>query len=164
MKKTEKLKSFALMLLFVSAALAVTVFMLPSGRISKTAKSVLSVFMVFCVIAPVFGIIGKNGVGRELADIFSGYSPPESSDNGEIMAEQAREQVAAALTEIIKNKTEIPFDISLDIDIGDDFIIDIKRVTVFFYSRPENLGDIAFTLEKELGFMPEFKVDDDEEN
>ena len=84
--------------------------------------------------------------------------------NGEIMAEQAREQVAAALTEIIKNKTEIPFDISLDIDIGDDFIIDIKRVTVFFYSRPENLGDIAFTLEKELGFMPEFKVDDDEEN
>ena len=51
MKKTENLKSFALMLLFVSAALAVTVFMLPSGRISKTAKSVLTVFIFMFFIS-----------------------------------------------------------------------------------------------------------------
>lgn len=155
------------MLLFVSVALAVAAFLIPSGRISKTAKSVLSVFMTFCVIAPVFGVIGKNGSGKELLDIFSGFESRDVTENGNALLNDAKERLTEALEGIVVKYTEIPFEISLFADIGEDFVIDIESVRITFSTRPENLDDIAFALEKELGFMPEFvvaEVDNDEKN
>lgn len=152
------------MLLFVSAALAVSTFLLPSGRISKTAKAVLSVFMTFCVIAPVFGVIGKNSIGKELEGIFSGFEAADVSDNAEMFLNDAKLKIADVLSEIIKKYTDEPFFISISADIGEDYVIDIESVRVTFSVRPEKTEALALALEKELGFMPEFEVRCVEEN
>ena len=154
----DKLKSFALMLLFVSAALAAVTFLLPSGRISKSAKAVFSVFMTLCVVAPLFGVIGKNGDPRALLDIFSGFEAPDITENGSRFAAAAEEKIKNALGAEIDRRTDIPYNISLNTDIGGDFVINIESVRISFSERPENLDEIAFALEKELGFMPEFKL------
>ena len=153
----DKLKSFALMLLFVSAALAAVTFLLPSGRISKSAKAVFSVFMTLCVVAPLFGVIG-NGDPRALLDIFSGFEAPDITENGSGFAAAAEEKIKDALGAEIDRRTDIPYNISLNTDIGGDFVINIESVRISFSERPEKLDEIAFALEKELGFMPEFKL------
>ena len=144
----DKLKSFALMLLFVSAALAAVTFLLPSGRISKSAKAVFSVFMTLCVVAPLFALL----------DIFSGFEAPDITENGSGFAAAAEEKIKDALGAEIDRRTDIPYNISLNTDIGGDFVINIESVRISFSERPENLDEIAFALEKELGFMPEFKL------
>ncbi len=154
----DKIKSFALMLLFVSAALAAVTFLLPSGHISKSAKAALSVFMTLCVVAPVFGVIGKNSDARALLDIFSGFDAPDVAENADAFAKAAEEKITDALDAKITRLTDIPYNISLNTDIGEDFVINIERVRIQFSERPENLDEIAFALEKELGFMPEFEV------
>lgn len=154
----DKLKNFALMLLFVSAALAAVTFLLPSGRISKSAKAVLSVFMTLCVASPIFGVIGKNGDARALLDIFSGFETPDITENGNAFAKAAEEKITDALSTEIRQHTNIPYNIFLSTDIGEDFIINIESVRIQFSERPDNLDEIAFALEKELGFMPEFEV------
>ena len=154
----DKVKSFALMLLFVSVALAVATFLLPSGQISKTAKAVMSVFMIFCVASPVFGVIGKNGDGRELLGIFSGFAAPDITENADVFAEEAAEKIKETLGLQIKKFTDISYNISVFADIGEDYVINIERVRISFDVRPDNLEEIAFALEKELGFMPDFEV------
>ena len=122
----------------------------------------MSVFMTFCIIAPIFGVIGKNGTGRELLDIFPGFETPDITENGGQLLKDAEAKIKDALAAVIKKYSDIPFDISISANIGKDFVIDIESVRIYFSERPDRLEELAFALEKELGFMPEFKVENNE--
>ena len=56
----KELREWALMLVFISLASFIYWYLLPSGRISETAKAVVSVLAVASVCVPVFSFIGQK--------------------------------------------------------------------------------------------------------
>lgn len=128
MDDTEKLKTFSLLLVFVSAAGCVYYFLLPSGNISKTAKRILSVFLLSAAVFPLFSLFSSTGTGSLP---FAEPAATAAADTEPLL----RETEAALRREaerIVRNYTETPCEIRAEIHITEDYGINLERLTVTF--------------------------------
>lgn len=124
----ESLKNTALLLLFASVMGLIYYFLLPSGKISQTAKSVFSVFMLLCVIGPLFSFMNM-----ELPDIdIEAYNDFAELDENFISA--VKNTVISQIDGVIKKYTEAPYDIEVSVNISSDKSINIEQVRIIFDS------------------------------
>lgn len=148
----EALKQLALMLVFCAAAGFIYYFLLPSGKISQTAKSVMSVFFLLCVLSPLFSFLGQElpSFGSAQPEAFPAYD--------EAFAEAAKRSVLAEADRVISQYTEIPYEISVDVHISDGDIINIEQIGIMFDEAPADPGGLAQALREALGAIPVITV------
>ena len=90
----EEIKTWGIFLLFLSAGSLIYCFLLPSGSISKTAKSVISIVLMTLVFMPMFSV-------------FSSFSFADADFSGEYETQNyddfMEKSVRSATGEVIKN-------------------------------------------------------------
>lgn len=146
----DDIKSWGLILVFVSAGCMIYYFLLPSGSVSKTAKAVLSslVFGVICM--PLFSVI------ISVPDMsFEFSSAPDMEDFDGFVLSQARKATESIIEECIKKYTDEEYKTEIFIDISDDSFINISKVNIIFQVRPAHEKDIRQELYDKLGIMPD---------
>lgn len=144
----ETLKNTALLLLFASVMGLIYYFLLPSGKISQTAKSVLSVFMLLCAMEPLFSFMNM-----EMPDIdFYAYNDFADLDDEFISA--AKKTVISKIDGVIKKYTETPYDIEVSVNISADRSIDIEQVRIIFDKGFVPAGEMKEELALTLGTEP----------
>lgn len=151
----ESIGSWAVMLVFMAASSLVYHCLLPSGRISKTAGTLMSLLTVLCVMLPLYGIIAKNG--EELMSPFS-FNAEDTSmyEPYSRYAEIAKEALREQLSVIIERYTREEYRIEAEINISEDGCIDIKQVSVMFEKYPEKIEELSSEIEAVLGTVPVF--------
>ncbi len=125
----DALKGFATLLLFVSAACCIYYFLLPSGNVAKTAKKLLSVFFLTCAVLPLFSLLRQDRLWEPAST--SGETQTAADDAGRFAA--AGEQVIKrAAARVLDAGTDVPYELIVETNIGEDMRIDIQQVTVLF--------------------------------
>ncbi len=150
----ENLKSWGILLLFVSAGSLVYCFILPSGSISKTAKSVLSVCVLSCVCFPLFGVFSA----------FTDYeinfsSVPDIKEYDDIYIDSVRTAAQELIEEIIRKYTFVPYKTEIFIDKTDDGSINIEYVGITFSAKPQYEKEMREALYDALLTVPDIKVE-----
>ena len=142
------LKSFALLLLFVSAACGVYYFLLPAGNVAETAKKLLSVFFLACAAAPLFTALRQGGT----ADLFSFPEETQSVAGGAEAFAAAGEQAVRRMAEgVLDARTDVPYELRVETHIGEDLRIDIQQVTVIFERDFAGRDELTAALTEALG-------------
>ena len=149
------------MLVFIALSSFIYYYLLPSGRVSDTAKTVFSLLTVTAVCLPLFGFIDSD------VSLFSFPSDKDGTETHaplDYYADIAVKTVEEKVTLIVKKYTHNSFVIETDVNITDDMCIDIKQVTILFEKYPDSLPELSLAVEKELGIAPHFalKVNDDD--
>lgn len=150
----ENLKSWGILLLFISAGSLIYCFLLPSGGISKTAKAVLSVCVLSCVCFPLFGVFSSFTDGK------ISFSPVvQIEDYEDIYITSARASAEALVKEIIRKYTTVPYKTEIFIDKTDDGSINIEYVGITFSAKPQHEKEMREALYNALLIVPDIKVE-----
>jgi len=152
----EAVKNSALMLLYASVMGLIYYFLLPSGKISQTAKSVLSVFMLLCVIQPLFSFMNMELPGINLQE----YEKFEDID-GELIS-AAENTVTSLIDSVVKKYCDEPYSIDVSVNILSDKSINIKQVRIVFEKGFIPEEEMINELELILGAPPEISVREEE--
>lgn len=150
----EDLKAWGLLLLFLSAGSLIYCFLLPSGAVSKTAKSVISVVLMSLVFLPLFSAINN-------------MNPEDFSFSGEYETENydyfLEESVRSAAEDVIKNTvrkfTSVPYKTEIFINKTADGSINIEYVGITFEARPLQEEKLGEALYEALGIIPDIRVE-----
>ena len=155
----EILRTWALTLLFTAAGCFVFYFILPSGGLSKTAKSVISAVSLAAVMLPFFGIAGK------LSDVSFDFSftEPETDAVPEYYLTAAEEAVSSVVREIILEYTSVPCEISVSVHAGEGQEVIADRIVLIFSALPENADSIRDEIAAETMIIPEIKTESADE-
>lgn len=149
----DTLRGWAVMLVFIALSGFIYYYLLPSGRVSDTAKAVFSVMTVAAVCLPLFGFF--DGSARLFSELGAGGGG-ESYAPFDAYADIARATVEEKLSLAVKKYTDGEFIIETDINISDGMCIDIKQVSVIFEKYPEKLPELSLEIEDMLGITPHF--------
>lgn len=152
---TERLKTWALCLVFIALASFIYYYLLPSGKVSQTAKTVISLVTVLAVCVPLFGFFEK---GSTVFSDFSFSAETEIFEPYSYYAHITETTVNDKVSLLVRQHTDIPFFIETQINISSDNCIDIEQVTVVFEKYPEKLPELSQNIEKELGISPKFRL------
>ena len=153
---TGALRDLALMLLFCAAAGLIYYFLLPSGKLSQTAKSVLSVFFLLCVLSPLFSFLGQ-----ELPDFGAAQSEAGTAYD-DVFIEAAKKTALREIGAVIEAYTDIAYQIELDVHISGASDIEIKQVRVTFDAAPADSGALEQALTDLIGTAPVITAREDE--
>lgn len=154
----ENLKSWGLMLLYISAGCLIYFFLLPSGNISKSARSIIGIIVMSVVCMPLFS------VSSVLESIKTDFSQPPGIINPEgVIIEATEKEINVLIEDILKNYTDISYKTEIIIDIDEEYGINIEQITVYFSRRPENIRELRLALFEKLSIMPEIKVESESE-
>lgn len=151
------------MLVFIALASFIYYYLLPSGHISDTAKSVLSVLTVAAVCVPVFVFFNGD------EPFFYGFSSNGEAEPYEPYSYYADIAVKTAdekVSLIVRRYTDASFFVDVDVNISEDMCIDIEQVSVIFEKKPDGLPELSQEIQNELGIAPHFvlkETDDDKE-
>lgn len=152
----QTLKVAALGLVFVSAACCIYYYLLPEGGVSRTARRILSVFFLACVLSPLFSVF--NALGS-----FASFSLPEETGtlqtNPGPLAAAGEAAVREAAEALIRAKTDVPFEIRISVHITETGGIDIERLHVRFEREFNGREDLAAALREALGCPVETEVE-----
>ena len=151
----EKLKEWAVLLLFLSAGSLIYCFLLPSGNISKTVKSIVSVVSLSLICMPLFGL---NDFIKE--PLFPEDTPPEIKDYSSYIKDEAKHRTEELIYSVIKKYTPVPCKIYAGIDINEDNCINIEYVSIVFSAHPDREKEIREELFRILGIMPIIKTEE----
>ncbi len=154
----DGIKNWGMLLLFISAGCFIYYFLLPSGNISKTARSILGITVMSVVCIPIFSV--TDFLGR-LAPEF-GEPPAMVSPEGYLRTE-AENEINRIIHDTVKNFTDISYKTEISIDINEDMGINIEQIKVLFEKRPEMLREIKEALYEALSMMPDVKVEKEDE-
>ncbi len=146
----EEIKNWGLMLLFVSAGCMIYYFLLPSGSVSKTAKTAVSAIILGVICLPVFGFGEYSG-----SFSFEENDPPRTESFDEMIIESAKTAVENIIDETLSAFGELEYRTEVFIDKNDDGSININRVNIIFARRPDNEREIREQLKEKLGIMPD---------
>ena len=142
------LKELAMLLLFGSAAAMIVWYLLPSGRVSRTAKSVISVFLLLCALLPMYSF-------RDLQlPRFSAEAQQTDADYNELFLSAARQTLGACVREVVQKYTDVPYRIVAGVHINGDRSIEIEQVRIVFNYAVEDADALAGELTQALGFKP----------
>lgn len=150
----EELKNWGIMLIFISSGTLIYCFLLPSGNISKTAKTVLSICVLSLVCMPMFGVFSSFS---DMDTVF--YEPPEIEDYGDIYIESAKNATENLIKEIVRKYTSVPYKTEIFIDKTEDSSINIEYVGITFSAKPQHEKDMREALYDALLIIPDIKVE-----
>ncbi len=153
----EALKQTSLLLLYVAAAGFIYYFLLPSGRLSQTAKSVFAAFMLLCVLQPLFGLL-RNPVSAVSA-VPAAF---DAADYGAPYTAAAERTVKRQIREIVERYTDEAYEIYVSAHITPSLVIDIEQVRLRFRAAPPEWETLRRELTAALGSAPELEVQEDE--
>lgn len=150
----EELKSWGLLLLFLSAGSLIYCFLLPSGSVSKTAKAVISVALMSLIFMPLFSV-------------FSSFGTEDFGLSGEYETEDyvgfLEESVRTAAEEVIKNTvrkfTTVPYKTEIFINKTAEGNINIEYVGITFSAVPQYREKLSDALYEALGIIPDIRVE-----
>lgn len=146
----DEIKNWGLMLVFVSAGCMIYYFLLPSGSVSKTAKSVLSVIILGVVCMPFFTALFS------LPDASFDFSKaPEPENFDDMLISSAEKAVNNIIHDTVTKYTAEEYNTEIIIDISEDGSINIKQVNIIFNKRPSHEKDIRQELFDKLNIMPD---------
>ncbi len=146
----EEIKNWGLMLLFVSAGCMIYYFLLPSGNVSKTAKTAVSAIILGVICLPVFSFGEKIG-----SFSFEEREMPETQSFDEMIISSAKKAVENIIDETLLQSGEYEYKTEVFIDKNEDGSINISKVNIIFTNRPENEKEIREELKEKLGIMPD---------
>ena len=155
MIKTEQIKIWAILLLFVAVGGYIYYYLLPSSSVSDTAKAVLCVFSLTAVCAPLFGAF--SDINTEIFD-FEVYSTKSNEDMLEYYANAARQTVEEKAYEAVRKYTAVSYKLETDINISDDYSINIEYIRLIFEKEIGETDALSRELEDVFGFIPEITV------
>lgn len=154
----ENLKSWGMLLLFISSGCLIYYFLLPSGGVSKTARSVLGITVMSLVCLPLFSVTDY----LENMD-FSFSEPPDMVTPDIFLVKSCENEINAVIDETVKKFTDISYKTVISIDITDDNSINIEHIKVVFKERPDKLREIKEALYEKLSVMPDTEVERENE-
>lgn len=150
----EKIKEWGLLLLFVCAGSLIYCFLLPSGNISKTVKSVISVIVLSSVCIPLTAATGKGNILPDFSE-----NSPEIPDMYDSYVSTARAAVEMVIAETVKKFTNVSYETDIIIDKSEDGSINIGYIGIIFSAAPGHQGDLRDALYENLGIMPDIRVE-----
>lgn len=134
----DEIKKWAINLTVILLAGAVLKFIMPSGGVSKSAKTVLSLTVLAVILSFSFG---SEGINWDL----SGFG----FENAVYENDPYTQAVEKAITEMLDSKG-IEYDyIKVNGSMGDDGVYVIESVEIS--AKPDNLQIILSTIETEFG-------------
>ena len=148
----EQLKTFALMLVFCAAAGLVYFLLLPSGKVSETAKGVLGAVLLFFALTPLFSFAGME------IPSFSAAEPQDYVGNGDAVLSAAEQAVLRTVEDTVRRFTDLPFETELEMHITEDYCIDIEQVRLIFAAGLEDCETLRQALAEALGTVPEVVI------
>lgn len=149
----ERIKEWAVLLLFLSAGSLIYCFLLPSGNVSKTVKAVISIVSLSFVCMPLFGIkdfFEKPLLEEESVSEYSYFHYLERS---------AEKEVNSLIADTVNKYTHVSYKTEISIDITKDNCIHIEYVGIIFSSEPDRKKELREALYVTLGIMPDIKVE-----
>ncbi len=152
----ETLKSFAAIMVFIAAAGFIYTFLLPSGKLSQTAKSVLSALVLLCSLSPLFSLAGQAPPSFSAAE----YEYKEEY-NG-LWLQTVKETLAAEVRKTVSRYTDQPFELFIDANITETYIININSVRLVFRAAPAGIDELRSALCELLGTGAVLEVQEEE--
>ena len=152
----QELKQFAVMLVFLSAAGLIYYFLLPSGKVSQTAKSILSVCFLLAALSPLFSFASN------VSPTFSFEERSGGSAFEENVIDAAKAALVQQIEAVIAGFTDVPCEVSVSAHIGEDYSIEIEQVNILFDAEVPDVGALKEALNEALGFQPVLTVREDE--
>ena len=134
----DELKKWAINLTVILLAGAVLKFIMPSGGVSKSAKTVLSLTVLAVMLSFSFG---SEGIDWDFSEF--------EFKNAVYENDPYTYAVEKAITDVLDSKGIEYGYIKVNGDTGDDGVYVIESVEIS--AQPENLQIILSTLESELG-------------
>lgn len=148
------LKEWGLLLLFVCAGSLIYCFLVPSGNISKTVKSVISVIVLSSVCLPLTEITGKGELLPDFEDDF-----PDIPDMSDDYIKSAKLMTERIISDTVKKFTNVPFESDIIIDKNEDGSINIGYIGIVFSAVPGKQKELRGALYEALGVMPDIRVE-----
>lgn len=150
----ESFKEWGLLLLFVSAGSLIYCFLLPSGNISKTVKSVISVVVLSSVCIPLTSVTGRLSIVPDFAEAL-----PDIPDYADEYVEYARLAAEKIIADTVKKYTNVSYETDIIIDKTEDGSIDIGYIGIVFSAVPGKQKELRAALYDALGVMPDIRVE-----
>ena len=150
----EELKSWGLLLLFLSAGSLIYCFLLPSGAVSKAAKAVISVVLMSLVFIPMFSAFGNM---RAEDFMLSGEYETENYDY--FLEESVRSAAEEVIRTTVRKFTQVPYKTEIFINKTEEGSINIEYVGITFEARPQYEENLTDALYEALGIIPDIRVE-----
>lgn len=150
----EEIKSFGLMLLFVSAGSLIYCFLLPSGAVSKTAKSVISILLMSLVFLPLFSVFGS--VSTEDFGLSGSY---KTEDYNSYLEESVKAVTRDVIKETVVKFTNVPYKTEIFVNKSEEGNINIEYVGITFSAKPQFEKEMTEALTAALGIIPHIRVE-----
>ena len=150
----EELKEWGLLLLFLSAGSLIYCFLLPSGSVSKAAKSVISVVIMSLIFIPLFSALGSFD-SEEF--ILSGEYETENYDS--YLEEGVRTAVEEVIRNTVRKFTAVPYKTEIFINKTENGDINIEYAGITFEAKPQYEEKLRDALFDALGIMPDIRVE-----
>jgi hypothetical protein len=148
----EEIRTFALMLVFCAAAGLVYYLLLPSGRVSETAKGVLGAVLLFCVLTPLFSFVNIE------MPAFPEVQTENYAENGDLLLAGAERAVRQTVESVVRQFTALPCETEIRMHITEDYGIEIEQVRLIFSAEPEDGETLRQALTQALGAAPEVVI------
>ena len=158
MIKTEQIKMWAILLLFVSVGGYIYYYLLPSSSVSQTAKAVLCVFSLSAVCMPLFGAFSH--IDSDIFE-FESYSTMNEEDALEFYADTALKTIEEKTLETVQKYTSVSYKLETDINISEDYSINIEYIRLIFEKEIGDTNELSRALEELFGFIPAITVQDE---
>lgn len=150
----EELKNWGLLLLFLSAGSLIYCFLLPSGTVSKTAKSVISVVLMSLVFLPLFSAFGNMN-----SDDFGLSGEYETENYDYFLEESVRTAAEEVIRTTVRKFTAVPYKTEIFINKTEDGGINIEYAGITFEARPQYEEKLRDALYEALGIIPDIRVE-----
>lgn len=150
----EAVKNWGIMLIFLSAGCFIYYFLLPSGSVSKTVKSVASLTVMTLIFVPVFSAVSA------LSYIIPDFSsPPGIVSPEKAIKEEVTKRLNGIISDTVTEISDISYKSEIFIDIEEDGSIHIRQVELTFAVLPPEIRKIKEALYEKLSIMPVIKVE-----
>lgn len=150
----EDIKSWGLLMIFLSVGSLIYCFLLPSGSVSRLSKGVISIVVISAVFMPLFSVFeGLSGVS------FSFSSPPETENVYDFLEEEGRKAAEEIIKNTVRKYTAVPYETEIFINKEENGSININYVGITFSAAPQYEKALCEELTEALGIIPHIKVE-----
>ena len=150
----EEIKSWGLMMVFLSVGSLIYCFLLPAGASSRLSKGVVGIVVIMTSLMPVFSLFGT--LTREKLSFSDG---PEAADYSDFFEEQAKNAIEEIIKNTVRKYTVVPYKTEIFINNDDTGYINIDYVGITFSAKPQYEKELTAELVSALGIIPQIRVE-----
>ncbi len=142
------------MLLFISAGSLIYCFLLPSGAVSKTAKSVISIVLMSLIFMPLFSVVAS--LSEEDFSLSGSY---ETENYNSYLEESVKTVTKEVIRETVLKFTNVPYKTEIFVNKNESGNINIEYVGITFSAKPQYEKEMTEALTAALGIIPHIRVE-----